>query len=112
MSNRVLNDQLRSHAGLVESLAERLSRRDRNERDDLIQEGMIAAWEAITGGKLVTEDIVVKRMKKWLKFRGRQKRDVPTSYDKILPMEELAAVNASAAVNTRQPEGAGPDAAE
>jgi DNA-directed RNA polymerase specialized sigma24 family protein len=111
MADRALEDQLRKHAGLVESLADRLSRRDRNERDDLIQEGLIAAWEAITGGKPVTEDIIVKRMQKWLRFRGRQKRDVSTSYDKLLPMEDLRAVNA-AALSTRSAEGAGPDAAE
>lgn len=111
MPDRVLDDQLRAHAGLVESLADRLSRRDRNERDDLIQEGLIAAWEALNGGKAVTEDIIVKRMEKWLRFRGRQKRDVSTSYDKLLPLEDLRAVSA-AALSTRQPEGAGPDAAE
>jgi DNA-directed RNA polymerase specialized sigma24 family protein len=111
MPNRDINGQVLEHRGLVESLADRLSRRDRNERDDLIQEGLIAAWEAITGGKLVTEDLIVKRMKKWLKFRGRQKRDVSTSYDKLLPMEDLRAVNAST-LSTRSPEGAGPDAGE
>jgi DNA-directed RNA polymerase specialized sigma24 family protein len=108
---RDINGQVREHAGLVESLADRLSRRDRNERDDLIQEGLIAVWETITGGKPVTEDIIVKRMKKWLKFRGRQKRDVATDYNKLLPLEDLRAVNA-ASVATRRTEGAGPDAAE
>lgn len=111
MQDRALDGQLREYTGLVESLADRLSRRDRNERDDLFQEGMIAAWEALEKGKPVTEDIIEKRMAKWLRFRGRQKRDVPTSYDKLLPLEELRAVNAEA-VATRSPEGAGPDATE
>lgn len=111
MKGRELEDQLRSHAGLVESLADQLSRRSRDERDDLVQEGLIAVWENLAAGKPVTEDSVVKRMKKWLRYRGRQKRDVPTSYDKLLPMEELRAVNAEI-IATRRPEGAGPDAAE
>lgn len=111
MNDRDINGQVREHAGLVESLADRFSRRDRNEKDDLIQEGLIATWEALAGGKPVTEDIIVKRMRKWLKYRGRQKRDVSTSYDKLLPMEDLRAVNA-AALSVRSPEGAGPDAAE
>lgn len=111
MNDRALEGQLREHVGLVESLADRLSRRDRNERDDLAQEGMIAVWEAIKNGKPVTEEEVEKRMNKWLRFRGRQKRDVPTSYDKLLPLEELRAVNA-ATMSSRPPEGAGPDAAE
>ena len=111
MQNRELEGQLREHAGLVESLAERLSRRYRDERDDLTQEGLIAVWEALRSGKPVTEDSIVKRMQKWLRYRGRQKRDVPTSYDKLLPMEDLRAVNA-ATMSTRPPEGAGPDAAE
>jgi DNA-directed RNA polymerase specialized sigma24 family protein len=83
---RALDDQLRDHAGLVESLAEKLSRRDRNERDDLTQEGMIAVWEALTQGNPVTEEGITKRMNKWLRYRGRQKRDVPTSYDRLLSM--------------------------
>jgi len=111
MTNRVTDDQLLEHRGLVETLADRLSRRDRNEYDDLRQEGMIAVWELLANGKPVTEDSITKRMKKWLRYRGRQKREVPTSYDKLLPMEELHAVSA-AAIATRQPEGAGPDAAE
>lgn len=111
MPDRDIEDQLLAQRELVESLADRLSRRDRNERDDLFQEGMIAAWEALAGGKPVTEDLIEKRMQKWLKYRGRQKRDVSTSYDKLLPLEDLRAVDA-AALSTRQPEGAGPDAAE
>jgi DNA-directed RNA polymerase specialized sigma24 family protein len=111
MKNRDIEGQLREHTGLVESLAERLSRRSRDERDDLVQEGLIAVWEALRSGKPVTEDNIVKRMQKWLRYRGRQKRDVPTSYDKLLPMEDLRAVNA-ATISTRPPEGAGPDAAE
>jgi len=111
MQNRELDDRLRENTGLVESLAELLSRRSRDERDDLIQEGLIAVWEALRSGKPVTEDNIVKRMRKWLRYRGRQKRDVPTSYDKLLPMEDLRAVNA-AKMSTRPPEGAGPDAAE
>lgn len=109
--DRDLEGQLREHAGLVESLADRLSRRDRNERDDLAQEGMIAVWEAIKTGRPVDEEVVEKRMQKWLRYRGRQKRDVSTSYDKLLPMEDLRAVDA-AILYTRTPEGAGPDASE
>lgn len=111
MLDRDIDDRLREHAGLVKSLADRFSRRDRNERDDLEQEGMIAVWQCLTADKPVTEEEVEKRMTKWLKFRGRQKRDVPTSYDKLLPLEELHAADA-AIMSSRPLEGAGPDAAE
>lgn len=103
--NRDIERQLRSYAGLVQSLAERLSRRHRDELDDLKQEGLIAAWEALEGGKPVTEELIEKRMRKWLRFRGRQRRDVPTEYDKLMPMatkEALRDANAeSASVSAR-----------
>jgi hypothetical protein len=91
MTDRELTDQLREHAGLVESLAARLSRRNRDEFDDLQQEGMIACWQLIAAGEPVTEAAVEKRMRKWMRYRGRQLREapVPTAYDKLLPMEDV-----------------------
>jgi DNA-directed RNA polymerase specialized sigma subunit len=85
--NRDIEDQLYRYTELVESLADRLSRRDRNERDDLIQEGMIAAWEALREDNTPTEELIEKRMRKWLRYRGRQKRDVPANYDTLLRLE-------------------------
>lgn len=98
--SRDIERQLRAHAGLVQSLAETQSRRHRDELDDLIQEGMIAAWELLRDGKAVTEELLLKRMSKWLRFRGRQRRDIPTSYEKLLPMgtkEALRDANAESA---------------
>lgn len=98
--SRDIERQLHECVELVQSLAERLSRRYRDELDDLIQEGMIAAWEALKDGKPVTEELLTKRMSKWLRFRGRQRRDIPTSYDKMLPMgakDALRDANAEAA---------------
>ncbi len=86
MTDRELSDQLRGNAGLVESLADRLSRRNRDELDDLRQEGMIACWEAIRAGRPVTEAEVEKRMRKWMRYRGRQLREVPTAYENLLGM--------------------------
>jgi hypothetical protein len=88
MTDRELSDQLRAHARLVESLADRLSRRNRDELDDLKQEGMIAVWQLIENGQPVTEKEVEKRMRKWVRYRGRQLREVPTSYETFLPMED------------------------
>jgi DNA-directed RNA polymerase specialized sigma24 family protein len=88
MTDRELTDQLRAHARLVESLADRLSRRNRDELDDLRQEGMIAVWQLIDHGQPVTEKEVEKRMRKWVRYRGRQLREVPTSYDTFLPLED------------------------
>ena len=87
MFNRVLDDQLRAHQGLVESLADQLSRRKPSERDDLIQEGLIECWRAIEAHEPITPEAVEKRMKKWLRYRGRQQRDIPSSYDTLLSME-------------------------
>ena len=98
----------------VKELAERLSRRHRDEYDDLYQEGLIAVWQLRAAGEEVTEEKIEKRMRKWLRYRGRQRRELPTDYDKRLKLsseEELRAVNAQA-VSVRQLPGRGPDAAE
>lgn len=105
---------IRANESLVESLAERLSRRHRDERDDLIQEGLISVWQSAAAGQAPTEASIEKRMRAWLRLRGRQRRETPTDYDKAMKLsseEELRAVNAQAMATRRLP-GHGPDAAE
>lgn len=103
--------EVAAHLTQVEEMADRLSRRHRDERDDLVQEGLISVWECLRADRPPTEKDIERRMKRWLKFRGRQRRDVPVDYDKALKIaseEELRAVNAST-LSTREPEGHGPD---
>lgn len=109
--SRYLDAEVRGYLGLCESLAERYSRGARDEYDDLVQEGLIAVWRTLLSGKTPASAHVENRMKNWLRLRNRQLRGATASYDKILPMEELRAVNASI-VSTRQLEGHGPDADE
>ena len=96
---------------MVERLAERRAARHPNELDDLKQEGRILIWTKLSQGKVPTEEQIDNRMRGWLKFRSRQTREVPTDYDKLLPIEELREVNA-AVLYTRDLPGAPPDEAE
>jgi hypothetical protein len=48
---------------------------------------MIAVWLILAEGDIPTEEKIEKRMRKWLRLRRKQLRDVPTEYDALLPME-------------------------
>lgn len=111
LPSHAMDDQLMEFHGLVVRLADRMSRRHRDEYDDLAQEGMILVWKALRAGKTPTETQIENRMRNWLKFRGRQRREMPADYNKLLPMEELRAVNAQR-VAVRELPGHGPDATE
>lgn len=81
-------EQLR---GRVEALAVRLAKpgtRGRNgcEFDDLVQEGMIDAWQAIQRGITPTDQHIRGRMLDYIKWLGRH---APTEYGTMLPIEDL-----------------------
>lgn len=87
MNDRALDNQAAEYRGLVESLAARIaSRWQRHELDDIKQEGMIAVWLILAEGGTPTEDQIEKRMRKWMRLRRKQLRDVPTEYESLLPM--------------------------
>jgi len=106
---RAMDIEVAAHLPQVEEMADRLSRRHRDERDDLVQEGLISVWQSLAAGEAPSEKTIQRRMKRWLKYRGRQRRDVPSDYDKALKLgseEELREVNAaSMSASARDLEG-------
>jgi DNA-directed RNA polymerase specialized sigma24 family protein len=88
MAQRSMDDQVRAYQDLVVTLAERRARRHPNERDDLIQEGLILVWTRLSTGKPVTEAAIDNRMRNWLKLRSRQLRDNPTEYERIMKIPD------------------------
>lgn len=104
-----MDRQVAAHLTQVEELADRLARRQPNERDDLVQEGLISVWDSLRAGQAPTEQSIKRRMKRWLKYRGRQNRDVPVDYNKALSIgskEELREVNAATvSISAREAEG-------
>jgi hypothetical protein len=91
-----MNDQVRAYAGLVESIAEEVSRGRRAqtvgaEYDDLNQEGLIAVWRALESGvKVVGPDHIRDRMKDYMKWLGAQTRQ-PIPYEELLPLDDETA---------------------
>jgi hypothetical protein len=79
-----------AYRGLVEGLARKVAstRRARNvgaEFDDLVQEGLIAVWQALEAGLRISPDVVEGRMKNWVRYLGAgQGRD----YEELLPLED------------------------
>lgn len=55
------------------------------EYDDLVQEGLIACWQARQRGITPSQEVVRFRMVDYQRWLGRQ--GVP--YDKMLPIEDL-----------------------
>ena len=109
MALSTIEVQLRSLEPMIERLAERRAARHPNELDDLKQEARILSWRLLAAGKVPTEGQLDNRMRGWIKLRSRQLREMPTDYDKLLPIKELRDVNA-ATVSTRTLPGHGPDA--
>ena len=91
-----MNDQLRKYAGLVDSLARKLSAGPRAaqvgaEYDDLAQEGLISIWQALERGVIPSADMVENRMRDWLRYLGRQN---PIPYETLLPLDDYSGVPA------------------
>lgn len=91
-----MDDQLRNYAGLVDSLARKLSGGARAaqvgaEYDDLYQEGMISAWQALARGVQPSADMIENRMRDWLRYLGRQ---TPIPYEALLPLDDYSGVQA------------------
>jgi hypothetical protein len=85
-----MNEQLRNYAGLLDSLARKLSAGPRAaqvgaEYDDLYQEGQIAIWQALERGVTPSAEIIEDRMKNWFRYLGRQ---TPIPYEALLPLED------------------------
>lgn len=85
-----LNEQLRAYAGLLDSLARKLSSGPRAaqvgaEYDDLYQEGQIAIWQSLQRGVTPSAEFAENRMRDWLRYLGRQ---TPIPYEALLPLED------------------------
>ena len=63
--------------------------RPRAEYDDLVQEGLIAAWLSLQRG-VNPAQAVENRMRDWIRYLARQPEPIP--YDTLLPMESLGGV--------------------
>ncbi len=85
-----MNEQLRNYAGLLDSLARKLSSGPRAaqvgaEYDDLYQEGQIAIWQALERRVTPSAEIIEDRMKNWYRYLARQ---TPIPYEALLPLED------------------------
>jgi len=75
----------------IESFAQRLAatpaaRTAGAEYDDLVQEGMLAAYIALRKGVDPTPSVGV-RMKDWIRLQKRQREGDPIPYETLLPTE-------------------------
>jgi DNA-directed RNA polymerase specialized sigma subunit len=83
---RDINDQVAEYRGLVESLARKFVGRNGAEHDDLVQEGLIHVWQALTRSITPAAAQIENRMKKYVRWLGRHS-SVP--YEEMLPIENV-----------------------
>lgn len=67
----VTNERVAAYQELVASLARRYNGHHQAEYDDLFQEGMVAVFQALSGGSYPSKDIVAKRMRRWVSTCAR-----------------------------------------
>lgn len=101
---RDINARVADYRPQVEDVARRLagSRAARDvgaEYDDLVQEGLISVWQALQRGVTPSMEVVLDRMKSWMRLLARQTgRDIPQPlrpqhipYEQLLPLDDLRA---------------------
>lgn len=81
---------LENFRGLVEATALKVSRSPQAKRvgaeyDDLVQEGLIAVWQA-TGRGHNPVAVIENRMKDWLRFLGKRSGE---SYAQHMPLDDF-----------------------
>jgi DNA-directed RNA polymerase specialized sigma24 family protein len=92
---RDINGQIEEYRGLVESLARKFVGRNGAEFDDLVQEGLIDVWTALTKGLTPSAAVISGRMANWVRLLGTQTGEVRTTngaavrYVELLPIEPL-----------------------
>lgn len=86
-SREITDDDIRAYLPLVESHAARLSKRRVGvEYDDLVQEGMVSVWQSLRRG-VRPELAIVNRMRDWIDFQARLRRNDSAPYGALLPIE-------------------------
>lgn len=88
----VTEQQVAGYLGHVESLARKYIGFAEAEMDDLVQEGMIAVWQALSRGLRPSTQVIEGRMLDWVRFLRRLKHNDAIAYELLLPIEEYAMV--------------------
>lgn len=91
--SRVTDEQVAVYRDHVESLARRYVGFAEAELDDLVQEGLIAVWQAIGRGLRPSSEVIEGRMIDWLRYLRRLQHNDGIAYDLLLPIEDYAALD-------------------
>lgn len=81
-----MNGEVAAYGDLVESLARKFVGRNGAEFDDLVQEGLISAWQALCRGVTPSPLVIEYRMRDWTTWLGRQS---PVEYGQMLPLDDF-----------------------
>lgn len=98
-----MNGRVAEYSDLAESLARRYVGRNGAELEDLVQEGMISAWQALERGVTPSADILGFRMENWVRLLGRQTgryvapNGAAVSYETLLPLDDFQHLTADPA---------------
>jgi DNA-directed RNA polymerase specialized sigma24 family protein len=88
MSVIVSDEAVAAYQPHIESLAWRHVGFANAEFDDLVQEGRIAVWQALSRGLRPATTVIEGRMKDWVRYLRRLQHNDAVAYELLLPIEE------------------------
>lgn len=86
----VTDTEVAAYAGLVETLARKLTGLSEAEYDDLYQEGNTAVFLALRVGAFPSKQVVRGRMLNYCRYLRRLLHNDAIAYEELLPMEHHA----------------------
>jgi DNA-directed RNA polymerase specialized sigma24 family protein len=100
-----MNSAVSQYREAVEAIALRVSRgpvaiQVGAEYDDLVQEGLIQAWQTLERGMCPATDMLENRMRDYIRWLGTQVgrgRDGSVPYETLLPLDDFRSINEASA---------------
>ena len=88
MAGAVSNEAVEAYRDHVEALARNFVGLGNAEFDDLVQEGLIAVWQAQSRGLRPSNAVIRGRMLDWVRYLRRLQSNDAIAYELLLPIEE------------------------
>lgn len=86
----VTSEAVAAYLPHIRGLAKRYSGIANAEFEDLVQEGMISVWQALSRGLRPSSTVMDQRMKDWVRYLRRLERGDAVAYEVMLPIESYA----------------------
>jgi DNA-directed RNA polymerase specialized sigma24 family protein len=90
VTNEISSDAVAAYLPHIRNLARRFVGIANAELDDLVQEGMVSVWQAMSRGLTPSTLVIIHRMNDWVRYLRRLERGDAVAYEVMLPIESYA----------------------